>query len=233
VRVNLLAGARSCLTAVLIAGMISLPAMAASSQPLGMVVTAEHAHLANSNAAIGADIYSGDTLATDADGSLRVKVGPGQVYLLASSSATLAPREDRVEAKIESGTAGFSTTLPGQLEIGTPLGVIRGADDQRIFGQVAVLSPTKIRISAYEGTLLVIAPNGERQTIDEGQTFEGTLAAPEPGGSQNGQGAGVGHNGINWKHVALVAGIAGALGGTALALWFSESESCSTPNCSN
>lgn len=230
-RSNLLAGARSCLIAFLIAGMISLPAMAATSKPLGMVVTAEHAHLANANAAIGADIYSGDTLATDADGSLRAKVGPGQVYLLASSAATLVPREDRVEAMIERGTAGFSTSAPAQLEISTPIGVIRGADDQRVFGQVAVLSPTKIQISAYEGTLLVIAPNGDQKTIDAGQTFEGTLAPPEPGGSQTGAGAGVGNSGINWKHVAVVAIIAGALGGTALALWISESESCSTPNC--
>jgi hypothetical protein len=231
VRSNILSGARSCVIAFVIVGMLNLPVMAASSKSLGMVVSADHASLDNAKAAIGADIYSGDALATDANGSMRVKVGPGQVYLLSGSSATLIPQENKVQAKVEHGTMGFSTSSPEQLEIGTPLGVIRGSDSQRVFGQVAVLSPTKMQISSYAGTLLVTALNGEQKTIEEGQTYEATLAAAEPGGGQNQ--AGVGGTGINWKHVATVAVVAGAVGGTALALWLVETESCSTPPCSN
>jgi hypothetical protein len=233
VRSNILAGARSCLIAFLVVGLLNLPipAMAASAKPLGMVVATEHARLDNANAAIGADVYSGDALATDVGGSLRMKVGPSQVYLLSASSATLVPQENRVQAKIELGTLGFSTPSPEQLEIGTPLGVIRGANGQRVFGQVAVLSPTKMQISAYEGTLLVVAANGDQKTIEQGQTYEATLAAPEPGGAQNPQG--VGRPGINWRHVAFVAGVAAIVGGTALGLWIVETESCSTPPCGN
>jgi hypothetical protein len=229
VRSNILSGARSCLIAFVVVGMLNLPVMAASSKPLGMVVSADHASLDNAKAAIGADIYSGDALATDAGGSLRLKIGAGQVYLLSSSSATLVPQDGKTQAKVAHGTLDFSTTSPEQLEIGTPLGVIRGADSQRVFGQVAVLSPTKMQISAYEGTLLVTALNGEQKTIQQGETFEATVAAPEPGGGQNQ--AGVGGTGINWKHVATVAIIGGVLGGTALALWITQSESCSNPPC--
>jgi hypothetical protein len=231
VRSNILSGARSCVIAFVVVGMLNLPVMAASSKPLGMVVSADHASLDNAKAAIGADIYSGDALATDAGGSLRLKVGPGQVYLLSGSSATLVPLENKVQAKVERGTLDFSTSAPEQLEVGTPLGIVRGADSQRVFAQVAVLSPTKMQISAYEGTLLVTALNGEQKTIEQGQTYEATLAAPEPGGAQNS--AGVGGSGINWKHVAVVAAIAGAVGGTALALWIEETESCSNPPCNN
>jgi hypothetical protein len=229
VRSNILCCARSCVIAFVVVGMLNLPVMAASSKPLGVVISADHASLDNAKAAIGADIYSGDALATDAGGSLRVTVGSSQVYLLSASSATLVPEENKTQAKVGRGTLGFSTSAPEQLEIGTPLGIIRGADSQRVFGQVAILSPTKMRVSAYEGTLLVTALNGEQQTIEQGQTYEGTLAAPEPGGGQNS--AGVGGTGTNWKHVAEVAIIGGALGGTALALWITESESCSTPPC--
>jgi hypothetical protein len=229
VRSNIFCGARSCLIAFVVVGLLNLPVMAASSKPLGMVVSADHARLDNASAAIGADIYSGDALATDAGGSLRAKVGPSQVYLLSASSATLVPQESRVQAKVEHGTVGFSTSSPEQLEIGTPLGTIRGANSQRVFGQVAVLSPTRMQISAYEGTLLVTALNGEEKTIQQGETYEATLAAPEPGGGQNQQG--VGGTGINWKHVATVAIIAGAVGGTALGLWLEESESCTVPPC--
>ncbi len=228
-RTNILSFARCCLIALLVGGLLNLPVLAASAKPLGMVVSAENAHLDNGSAAIGADIYSGDALATDPGGSLRVKVGPSQVYLLSASSATLVPEENKVRAKVEHGTMGFSTSSPEQLEIGTPLGLIRGANNQRVFGQVAVLSPTRLQISAYEGTLLVTALNGEEKTIEQGQTYEATLAAPEPGGAQNQ--AGVGGTGINWKHVETVAIIAGAVGGTALGVWLEETESCSVPPC--
>ena len=158
-----------------------------------------------------------------------MKIGASQVYLLSSSDAYARPSENRVQAKVSRGTLGFSTTSPDQLEIGTPLGVIRGADSQRVFAQVAVLSPTKMQMSVYEGTLLAIAPNGDQKTIQQGETLEATIAAPEPGGGQNQYG--VGGTGINWKHVAEVAIIGGIVGGTALGLWIAETESCSNPPC--
>jgi hypothetical protein len=231
VRSNIFSGARSCVIAFVALGMLNLPVMAASSKSLGMVVSADHASLDNAKAAIGADIYSGDALATDAGGSMRLRIGLGQVYLLSGSSATLIPQDNKVQAKLDHGTVDFSTSAPEQLEVGTPLGIIRGADSQRVFAQVVVLSPTKMQISAYEGTLLVTALNGEQKTIQQGETYEATVAAPEPGGGQNQ--AGVGGTGINWKHVATVAIIGGAVGGTALALWLEETESCSIPPCPN
>jgi len=229
VRPNVLSGARAVLIGLVISTLITLPAMAASSKPVGVVVIADHATVDSAKAQIGTDVFPGDALSTDQTGTMRMKVGASQVYLLASSAATLESGADRVQARIARGTLGFSTTNPSQLEIGTPLGLVRGGDGQRIFAQVAVLSPTKMQISAYEGSLLVIAPNGDRKTIAEGETLEGTLAAPEPGGGQNQQG--VGGTGINWKHVAFVAGAAAVLGGTALALWLEETESCTIPPC--
>jgi len=61
--------------------------------------------------------------------------------------------------------------------------------------------------------------------------LEGAIASPEPGGGGQSQ-TGVGGSGINWKHVAFVAAMGVALGGTALALWLEQSESCTTPPCS-
>lgn len=223
-----LSGVRSVLIGLVVSGMVNLPVMAASSKPLGMVVIADHARVGSANAEVGTDLFAGDALATDPTGTMRMKVGASQVYLLASTAATLASGENRVQAKVTRGTLGFSSNAPDQLEIATPFATIRG-DGQRVFAQVAVLSPTKMQISAYEGSLLVIAPNGDRKTISEGETFEATAAPAEPGGGQNQYG--VGHSGINWKHVAFVAGAAAVLGGTALGLWLEQTESCTTPPC--
>ena len=227
-RPNVLLGIRAVLIVFAIFGISSLATMAASSKPVGVVVIADHATVDTAKAEIGTDVFPGDALVTDPAGTMRMKVGASQVYLLASTSVTLESGADRVQAKIGRGALGFSTSSPNQLEIGTPLGIVRGADGQRVFAQVAVLSPTKMQISAYEGSLLVIAPNGDRKTIAEGQTLEGTLAAPESGGQDQ---YGVGHSGINWKHVAFVVGAGAALGGTALALWLEQTESCSVPPC--
>ena len=224
-----LSGVRSVLIGLVVSGMVNLPVMAASAKPLGMVVIADHAKVDSASAEIGTDVFAGDALATDPTGTMRMKVGASQVYLLASTAATLASAENRVQANVTRGTLGFSTNAPDQLEIATPFATIRGADSQRVFAQVAVLSPTKMQISAYEGSLLVIAPNGDRKMISEGETFEATAAPAEPGGGQNQYG--VGKSGINWKHVAFVAGAAAVLGGTALGLWLEQTESCSTPPC--
>jgi hypothetical protein len=229
VRSQVLSMARSCMLGAVVAGMINLPVMAASTKPLGVIVVADRAMVDHASAAVGADIFSGDALSTDPGGSLRMNVGSSQVYLLSSSAATIVPSQDKVQAKITRGTMGFSTHSPEELEIGTPIALLRGADHQPIFAQVAVLSPTKMQISVYEGTLLAVAPNGEQKMIQQGETLEGTIAAPEPGGGQNQYG--VGGTGVNWKHVAEVAVIAGIVGGTALGLWIAETESCTTPPC--
>ena len=196
-----LSGARTWLVVLpLPLVLVNLPVMAASEKPLGVVVTADHAQLDNAKAAIGADVYSGDALATYSDGSMRMKVGASQVYLLASSSVTLLPRADMVQAKIERGTVGFSTPGPSQFEIETPLGVVSSANGQRVFGQVSLVTPTSILVTAYEGALVVKALNGEEKTVDEGQTYQATLLPAAAGGSGQapaGAGSGGGGGGQN------------------------------------
>ncbi len=160
------------LTAVLGLGLLSLPTMAASEKPLGVVLTAERARLDNASATIGADVFSGDALVTDQGGSMRITIGPSQVYLLAASSATLEPDGNRVQARISIGVMGFSTPAPAQLEILTPVGLIRGANPQPIFGQVHVLSARKIRVSSFKGTLAFTDSNGEQRLIRQGETYE-------------------------------------------------------------
>lgn len=220
-------GTRSLLIGVLATSLINLPATASSEKPLGMVVTANHAVMSDENAMQGATVYSGDTLSTREDGSLRVAVGPSQVYLLASSTATLLQNEPNViRAEVDRGTVDFSTPRLGHLEVGTPLGVIRGTPGDRIFGQVSVFSSSKIDISAYEGTLLMTAANGEVKAIAAGETYEAD-ASPRPQGVI---GVGQGH-GIRWKRIRAAAII---VGGTAVASYFlykELTESCSKPNC--
>ena len=229
-RSSIVSSIRAALAGFLAMGLIGLPSMAAASKPLGMVVAADHAYLDHANAAMGASVYSDDALATEQGGSLRLSVGPSQIYLLSLSSASLEPRDDKIQARVDRGTLGFSTERPAQLEIQTPLGLVHGADAHPIFGQVSLVNPSTVRISSYEGTLVVEDVNGGRKIIAQGETYEGTLVSDASGGDNNPPKKGVTGAVVNWSHV-LEVGIPIVAAGV-IACWLYP-ESPSSMGCWN
>jgi hypothetical protein len=173
VRSMLRVGARSSLIGFLIGGLICLPAMGAASRAVGMVVVADHAHLGTAGAATGADVFPGDYLDTESGGTLRMKVGAGQMYLLSSSAAVLVQEDEKVIAHLQHGTLGFSTPAPASLAVQTPLGLVHGVDGEpRVFGQVTLLTLGKMQISAYQGTLILDGNDGHKRTIAAGESYE-------------------------------------------------------------
>jgi len=221
-------GARSILVAVLIGGLLNLSNIAASEKPLGMVVASRHARLDNANAVAGVDVYSGDTFATDAEGSLRLKLGGSQIYLLASSSGKVLQQENKVRASLKQGTLGFSTTTPGQIEIDTPLGRIHGANGERMHGQVVVLGADRMTVSAYQGTLVVSA-NDQEQIVKAGQSFAVSFAAEAAAGGQAPQGAV--KPGVDKRRLAFMLLAIGGGATAAAILWHEATESCSGLSC--
>jgi hypothetical protein len=174
--------ARSCLVAFLVGGMMNLPLLAANEKPLGMIVQAEQAQLGAARAAIGATVYPGDALATDAGGTMRLKVGSAQLYLLSASAATLAENTRFAHVVVNRGTVGFSSPAAEPIELETPLGMVRPASGAA-YGQVTLTSPREMIISAYRGDL-VVEYNDEVQTIPEGKTYRVTLD-PDPPAQPN------------------------------------------------
>ena len=80
--------ARFCLLILCFAALFGSPAFGARGahrRVLGVVSQTDRGHIDSANAVMGADIYSCDSLATDDCGTLRVRVGTGQIYLASSS----------------------------------------------------------------------------------------------------------------------------------------------------
>jgi hypothetical protein len=144
--------------------------MGATESALGMVVAAQSAHLGGTNAVMGANVFSGDVLDTDSGGELRWKIGSSQLYLLSASSATLSQQDQQIHVKLAHGTVGFSSASAAQLEIETPVGVVRSADGQRSFGQVTIVGPLKILVTTYSGAL-VVERNSSSRTIAAGESY--------------------------------------------------------------
>ena len=221
-------GARLSLVAFLIASLVNLPSIDANERPLGAVVASQHARLDNANVVAGVDVYTGDTLVTDSEGSLRLNLGVNQVYMLSSSSAKLIQQDNKLRANVDRGTLGFSTTTPEQIEIETPLATVRGVNGQRVFGQVAITGADKMTVSAYEGTLL-IAGNDQEQLIQPGQSYTVSVAPDAAAGGQAPQGAV--KPGVNKKKLAFMLITIGAMATTGILVWRENAESCSSLPC--
>jgi hypothetical protein len=226
---------RSCLVAILIAGLLNIPAYAADEKPLGLVTQAENAQIGNAKVAIGTTIFAGDTLATDAGGRLRLNFGASQLYLLSASSATLARNANLniVHAVVSGGTVGFSSTGNNQIELEIPQGILSAANAEPAYGQVTIVSPQEVIISAYRGTL-ALEHDGEVREIPAGKSYRVTMdlapaAQPQaPAGVGGSSKKALNTNALVWAVVAV-----GAAAGTAFGVWYVLSESSSTPKSSN
>jgi hypothetical protein len=230
VRSTVIASARCCLIGLLAASLFTLPAMAAGAPTIGTIAETQSALLSGATAARGVDVYPGDTLMTEPGGSMRLAAGSGQMYLMSATQATMERDGGAIRAKMDRGTIDFSSA-PGQLEIETPLGVVRGDANGRAFGQVAIVDPTTIRVSAIAGNLLVAGADGVMKNIPAGEAFEASF---EPAGGPDAgppvQGVG-GPRRIRWRRIIATAIV---VGGTALVtyLLYNEfTESCSKIDC--
>jgi hypothetical protein len=222
--------ARSCLVAFLVFGMLNLPVFAANEKPLGMVIQAEEAQLGSAKATVGATVYPGDSIATDIGGTMRLKVGSGQVYLLSSSGATLSENTVAFHAVINRGTVGFSSAAVEPFELETPLGIVRPAAGPA-YGQVTLTGPREIIVSAYRGDL-IIDNDGELHTIPEGKSFRVTMdldpAQPNASAAQGPYGTGV-KPAVNPHILLKLTAVAAVAVGTYF-LYRELSESPSKPN---
>ena len=169
---------RALLTGALITGLLNMPAVAAE-KPVGVVLLSESGHLDKAVAVAGVDVYSGDGLYTDEGGTLRVKIGASQVYLLSLSSGSFQHTEKVTQGRLNSGTMGFSATPTDPVEIATNIATVRPADGDRAYGQVTITGPMAMTVSAYRGSLLVTGGAGQEQLVREGQTYN-VAATPDP-----------------------------------------------------
>jgi len=166
--------ARSFMAILLVLALLDIPALAATAKPLGLVVQAREAMLDNSTLAVGTTVFPGDTVQTDEGGTLRLKFGTNQLYLLSSSAATFSQNENTIRATVGRGTVGFSSNASSELELAIPQGILRAARGQAASGQVTITNPQEVVISSYQGAL-VLDNEGEFHTIPAGKTYRVTM----------------------------------------------------------
>jgi hypothetical protein len=220
---------RAFLIAILVAGLLDLPAYAANDSPLGMIIQAEGlAHLGPAKAAIGSTVYPGDSIFTETGATMRMRVGGSQVYLLSDSGASLSQGKDMVHVVVAHGTVGFSSPANDPIGLDTPLGFVHPVAGQSAFGQVTLNSRIEMIVTAYHGNLIV-EENGNVHTILEGKTYRiSTELEPPalPPSSQSGQGSGTTKSAMSSPKGEVIA----IVGAAALLSWLAWSEFCESPS---
>jgi hypothetical protein len=226
---------KSCIVAIVAFTLISIPSFAATEKPLGLITQAQAAHLGTATVVIGTSVYTGDTLTTDEGGTVRLRIGGSQVYLLASSSATLSANSSAVNASVDRGTVGFSSNGADQIALEIPEGILRAANGQPAYGQVTILSPLEVIISAYRGTL-VLDNDGELHEIPAGKSYRVTMdlepaSQPQaPAGAETGAGVNPKVRRAKRRHLVFDLILLSAMGATSWALWYEWSMTPSAPS---
>ena len=209
---------------VLAAGLCDLPAIATTDRPLGTVADAEHAHLDGAAVVTGATVYAGDAVETDGQGTVRLRLGTGQLYLSASSSMSLEEHAGLASVTLARGSASFSLPDPTQFELETPAGTLRGSGTNATRGQVSIRNAHEIVVTAAHGDL-ILDNDGELFTIAEGKSYR--VVVDEDSSDDQGPQSVQGHRKRRRLLFFLIAG--GALALTSFALWHHYSESQTTP----
>jgi hypothetical protein len=186
---------RTLLTVVFVATLSALlmgaPALAAPasspSAPLGVVLSAENAHVGAGVTTSGATIYDGDRLETPEGATLRVKLGSGQLVLRQLTATDVHALPNGFSANLNNGSVVVSSAEGQTFQVLADGATIRPANSQPTSGQITMLSPTELVLTSNRGTLQV-SMGDEVKTVDAGSSYRLEVQpAEDPGPSPNPQ----------------------------------------------
>lgn len=175
---------RQVLALILCVSLAGLPVWGAPNRPLGVILQAERAHVSLAAATPGSTIFDGDTLSTEAQGTLRLRTGPAQLYLANGSAAAMRQNDAGVAATLLGGTAVFSAAGSNALEIRAFEARIRPQTDAPTVGQVTLVGPKELIVTSRRGSL-EITVDEETQIVPEATSYRVVMdaaASAEPQG---------------------------------------------------
>jgi hypothetical protein len=172
---------RALLTLALVFSVTPPPA-SGRADILGVVTQASDANLGTGPVSVGASIYDGDRLSTDADGAVTLRGGGAMLYLARQSRMILhsleAGHSNGTQANLSAGTLVFTASHLSSLEVLADSAHIRAAVDTTTVGQVTVIGPKTLYIYARQGALL-FSYEDETEVIPEGKAYRVMLDPPD------------------------------------------------------
>jgi len=160
---------RSCLIGLLVSTLVGAPVQAAGSQPLGVVLQADRAHVGAGEAQSGASVFAGDILSTDQTGTLRARLGAVQLALLPNTTTAMGLTAAGTSAVLERGTLIFSSAAVNAIEVRASEARIRPKTSQAL-AQVTLVGPLEFLVTSQKGELEVTI-GSEVHTVAEATSY--------------------------------------------------------------
>jgi hypothetical protein len=200
--------------AVLSVALVEAPVLAApASSPsaaLGVVLSAENAHVGAGVISSGETIYDGDRLQTPPDGTLRVRLGAGQLFLRQSSEAEVHALANGFWAQLSSGSVVVSSGEGQSFELVADGATIRPANAQPASGQITVITPKELVLTSTRG-MLTVSMGDEVKTVEAGNSYRMEVETEDSGPGPQGGPARAGRNRFLLILIPAVAVVTGIL----------------------
>ena len=163
------------LVAILGAMLLEAPVMAAPpgtpSAPLGTVLAADNVHAGVDSTYSGATIYDGDHLVTQDIGTMRVRLGTGQMFLHQNTSTQVHAIPNGFSADLDAGTVSVSSLEGQTFQLLADGATIRPASTHPTSAQIAKISPTEVILTPTRGALQ-ITMGDEVKTVEAGGSYK-------------------------------------------------------------
>jgi hypothetical protein len=198
---------------VLTSAFVTMPAKAApaGSAPLGIVMQAKSAQVSADNVMSGATVFDGDSLSTSTGGTLQVRFGDSQAYLLPNSSVAVHQGGAGFGGTLNAGTVILSSGGGAGFNLLADGATMRPASTQPTTAQITVVSPRELNLISQKGSL-EISMDGQVQTVPEGSSYR-MLVEPTAAGSQRrGTASGGSNHFLLFALILVGAGIGVGLG---------------------
>jgi hypothetical protein len=154
------------------------------SAPIGTVIAAENAHAGLDATYNGATIYDGDRLVTQDGGTMRVRLGTGQIMLHQNTSAQVHSIANGFSAVLDAGTVSVSSAEGQTFQLLASGATIRPASMHPTVAQISIISPTEVILISTRGALQ-ITMGDEVKTMEAGTSYKLEVEAEPEDPAQN------------------------------------------------
>ena len=150
----------------------------AGGKPLGILTIAYGAHLNASAAFAGVSVFDGESVSTEPEGKLSMRIGGSVITLAEQSAATLQRSGDGAHVDLDAGSVYLWSAENNPLEAHVEGALVRPHGAHNVQVQILMFAPKILQITARQGSL-EFSYHAEFRVLQEGQTYRIYLETEE------------------------------------------------------
>jgi len=150
----------------------------AGGKPLGILTMAYGAHLNASAAFAGVSVFDGESVSTEPEGKLSMRIGGSVITLAEQSAATLQRSGDGAHVDLDAGAVYLWSAESNPLEVHVEGALVRPHGVHQVQVQILMFAPKILQITVRHGSV-DFSYGKEFRVLPEGQTYRIYLETEE------------------------------------------------------